>query len=269
MQWVKERLAYAGTSILGINGVVHQNGTGSPSIGHRTPLSGSRAFSRNDSSNSNTSGSQYSGTAGDYSGGGYPFTPPRTPPPPKTPPPTCRTPTPSTPAKSNGTHGASKESNGGGSYFTFNSPISTRAAGGGGAGAAVPPTRFAHLKLTPKSSGTGSLGTPVSLNGSLHNNNITSTTTATSSANSSLRRQRFRQNHNNNSRFESRRRLSKTSSTGTSCGSQEHSLAASTSLLANPIVDRLLDYVRENYVKTMDPFNWDINRKFRLTSFGK
>lgn len=265
MQWVKERLAYAGTSILGINGVVHQNGTGSPSIGHRTPLSGSRAFSRNDSSNSNTSGSQYSGTAGDYNG--YPFTPPRTPPPPKTPPPTCRTPTPSTPAKSNGTHGASKESNGGGSYFTFNSPISTRAAGG--AGAAVPPTRFAHLKLTPKSSGTGSLGTPVSLNGSLHNNNITSTTTATSSANSSLRRQRFRQNHNNNSRFESRRRLSKTSSTGTSCGSQEHSLAASTSLLANPIVDRLLDYVRENYVKTMDPFNWDINRKFRLTSFGK
>lgn len=252
MQWVKERLAYAGTSILGINGV--QNG--SPSLGHRTPV-GSRAFSRNDSSNSNTSGSQYSGTATDYSG--YPFTPPRTPPPPKTPPPTsCRASTPSTPAK----NGVAGKTDSGSSYFTFNLPSASATR------AQNPPTRFAHLKLTPKNSGTGSLGTPASLNGGLSNCHIDQGNSTSTSANSSLRRQRFRQNHN--SRFESRRRLSKTSSTGTaSYGSTEHSLAPSTSLLANPIVDRLLDYVRDNYVNTMDPFNWEINRKFRLTSFGK
>ena len=222
MQWVKERLTYAGTHILGINGVQ----TSSPVR---------RNFSRNDSSNSNTSGSQYSGTEY-FPYGNSKSTSPRTPPPPKTPPPTCKTPN-STPLKAN------KES--GGNYFNFNSPVAR-------------PPRLAHLKLTPKSSGTGSLGTPSSVNGG----GYTSTNTST---NSSLRRQKFRQQHHNP---RTGRRLSKTSSTGTSCGSQEQA-SAGTSLIANPIVDRLLEYIRANYVNVMDPFEWDIQKKFRLTSFGK
>src|SRR5699024_7886319 len=71
MQWVKNQLTYAGTHILGINGVSQ---TGSPV----RVLPGNRAFSRNDSSNSNTSCSQYSGTESYFPFGG---TPPRTPPP--------------------------------------------------------------------------------------------------------------------------------------------------------------------------------------------
>lgn len=80
----------------------------------------------------------------------------------------------------------------------------------------------------------------------------------------SLRRQRFKQNYQSRSE----RRMSRQASNGNSVSSQELSTTG-TSITTNPIIDKILDYVRDSYVKSIDPFQWNIDKKVRLTSFGK
>ena len=80
----------------------------------------------------------------------------------------------------------------------------------------------------------------------------------------SLRRQRFKQQYH--SRLE--RRMSRQTSSGTSQSNSQELPSNGTSITANPVIDKLLEYLRDNYVKSIDPVVWDIDRKIRLTSFG-
>ncbi|UXI19230.1 Dysbindin [Sarcoptes scabiei] len=87
---------------------------------------------------------------------------------------------------------------------------------------------------------------------------------ANSRPSGSLRRRRFKQQYQ--ARLD--RRLSRQTSSGTSLStSQEYSTSGS-SIPANPIIDRLIDYIQNNYIKQMEQIPFDIDRKIRLTSFG-
>lgn len=113
----------------------------------------------------------------------------------------------------------------------------------------VPAHRPLHAKLSGKQSTQSATIT-------LSNYNISS----------SLRRQRFKQQHQAKLR---ERRLSRQASSGTSGSTSQEWSTGGSCITANPVVDRLLDYLRDNCAKGIDPFCWDINKKVRLTSFGK
>lgn len=120
----------------------------------------------------------------------------------------------------------------------------------GGCTSPIPMHRPGHTKASAKSS-------VQSKNESLNNYSISS----------SLRRQRFRQQHQTKLRDA---RLAKQASSGTSLStSQELSTSGGTSITANPLIDKLLDFIRENYGKSIDPIRWNIEKKIRLASFGK
>lgn len=113
----------------------------------------------------------------------------------------------------------------------------------------VPGHRPLHAKLSGKQSTQSATVT-------LSNYNISS----------SLRRQRFKQQHQAKLR---ERRLSRQASSGTSVSTSQEWSTSGSCITANPVVDKLLDYLRDNCAKSIDPFCWDINKKVRLTSFGK
>ncbi|OTF82268.1 hypothetical protein BLA29_004219 [Euroglyphus maynei] len=81
----------------------------------------------------------------------------------------------------------------------------------------------------------------------------------------SLRRRRFKQQYQ--ARM-NERRLSRQGSSGTSLSTSQEYSSTGTSITANPVVDRLLDYIRENYTNQMEPFPFEIGKKIRLTSFA-
>lgn len=97
-------------------------------------------------------------------------------------------------------------------------------------------------------------------------NSASSITTNHGTSSGSLRRRRFKQQYQ--SRM-NERRLSTQGSSGTSISTSQEYSSTGTSITANPVVDRLLDYIRENYTKQMEPFPFEIGKKIRLTSFGK
>lgn len=104
------------------------------------------------------------------------------------------------------------------------------------------------LKLTAKSSSASSI------NGN--------TNTGNHHASGSLRRRRFKQ------QYQARRELSRQTSSGTSLSNSQEYSTSGAGFTANPIIDKLLDYVSDNYAKNMEPFSFQIGEKIRLTSFG-
>lgn len=128
-----------------------------------------------------------------------------------------------------------------------------------------------HVKLSAKSNSSstiylnGSTALTNFNNGVYLNQNSLNTNSSLSIASGSLRRRRFKQQYQ--ARLE--RRLSRQTSSGTSVSTSQEYSSSGTSITANPIVDKLLDFLRDNYAKQMEPLQFQLNKKIRLTSFGK